>query len=68
MKIPKNTPWKVQYYGGTGGIWIVDCTGEKVCLITFSNQDDAMNTAKVIAAAPHLLETTLSLAKIISLE
>lgn len=66
LKVTRNTPWKVEYLGGTGGIRILDSRQELVAHVGFNNQEEAMAIAELIAAAPELLEATLGLAKLVS--
>lgn len=51
LKVPTNTPWKVQ--------WLV-------AIITFNTQEEALAIAELIAAAPELLEATLGLSKLVA--
>lgn len=64
MKVPSNTPWRVQYFGGTGGIWVIDSKGEKVAMISYNSQEEAMAVAELIAAAPSLLQSTRGLSSL----
>ncbi len=66
LKVPTNTPWKVEYLGGTGGIRILDSRRETVAMVTFNSQEEAMAIAELLAAAPELLEATLALSKLVS--
>jgi len=64
--VPKNTPWCVEYLGGTGGVRILDSRMETVAIVSFNAQEESLAVADLLAASPELLEATLALSRLVS--